>query len=96
MYALGMARKAAFGTFATIFLPERQNTSTMTAPICAHIRKLLEAMRDAMVDLLLVWICFCVRLADTLCNDTGIAFCVTSVLAVFALHSSRILEEIPA
>ncbi len=67
----------------------------MATPICTHIRELLEAMRNAMVDLLFVWIGFCVGLAYTLRDNAGIAFCVTSVLAILALHARRIFEKVP-
>lgn len=66
----------------------------MTTPICAHIRKLLETMGNAVIDLLLVGIGLRIRLTDTLGNNAGIALRVTSVLAIFALHTSRILEEL--
>lgn len=53
-------------------------------------------MRDPMIDLLLIWICLRVRLAYTLCDDFGVAFSVTCVFAVCALHASRVLEELSA
>lgn len=66
----------------------------MAAPICTHIGKLLETMRNAMVDLLFIWVCLCIGLADTFCNHACIALRVASVFAVFALHTRRVLEEI--
>lgn len=49
-----------------------------------------------MVDLFLVRIGLGVTFADTLGNDARITLCVASVLAVLALHASRVLEEVPA
>jgi hypothetical protein len=53
-------------------------------------------VRDAVVDLFFVRIGLGVALADTLCDHAGIALGVASVLAVLALHTCRVLEEIPA
>ena len=47
-----------------------------------------------MIDLLLVWIRFCIGFAYTLGNDAGIAFRMASVLAILALHSSRVFEKV--
>ncbi len=47
-----------------------------------------------MVDLFLVRIGLVVRLADALCDDFRVAFCVAGVLTVCALHSSRVLKEV--
>ena len=49
-----------------------------------------------MVDLLFVWVGFVIGLADTLGNDLGIAFLVTGIFAVGALHPGRILEKFSA
>jgi len=68
----------------------------VTTPICTHVGKLFETMRNAVIDLLLVWISLCVRLADTLRNHACIALRVASIFAVFALHTSRVLQEIAA
>lgn len=51
-------------------------------------------MRYSVIELLLVWICFCVRLADTLGDDFRITFLVTRILAIFTLHPSRVLQEV--
>lgn len=51
-------------------------------------------MRNAVIDLLFVRIGFRIALADTLGNDARIALVVAGILAVFALHTSRVLEEI--
>ena len=46
-----------------------------------------------MIDFLLIRISLGVGFANTFCNNTGIAFGVTSVFAVFALHTSRVFEK---
>lgn len=63
----------------------------MATPICTHIGEFLEAMRNAVVDLLLIRIRFCIRLAYALGDNTGIALCVASILAILALHACRII-----
>lgn len=66
----------------------------MAAPICRDIRISLETMRDAMVDLLFVRVRFVIRLADTFCHHFRIAFFMTSVFAICALHSSSVFQEV--
>ena len=68
----------------------------MATPICSHIRERLKSMRNPMIDLLLVGIRFSIRLADTLGHDLGIALLMASILAIFALHASGVLEKISA
>ena len=68
----------------------------MTTPVCTHVREFLETVRNAVVDLLLVRIRLCVRLADTLGDHARAALCVTSVFTVLALHTGGILEEFVA
>lgn len=82
--------------FPAILLSKRQNITAVTTPVRAHIRKLLETMRNTVIDLLLVRIRLCVGFADTLRDNTAVALSVTSVLAVLALHTCRILEKIAA
>src|SRR5690242_3295596 len=53
-------------------------------------------MGNAVVDLFLVRISLSITLADTLGNNAGVALVVTSVLAIFALHTRRVLKEISA
>jgi hypothetical protein len=48
------------------------------------------------IDLLFVRIRFRIALADTLGDDAGVALGVAGILAVFALHTRRILEEVSA
>lgn len=96
MYTLRVTSETAFGTFSTIFLTKGQNITTVTAPVGAHIREFLETMRDAMIDLFLVRVGLCIRLADTFGNDACVAFRVTSVFTIFTLHSRRVFEEFTA
>ena len=53
-------------------------------------------MRDAMVDLLFLRVRLSVTLADTFGDNAGVTLGVASVLAVLALHTGRVLEEISA
>jgi hypothetical protein len=50
----------------------------------------------AMVDLFFVWVGLVVGFADAFGDDLGIAFGVTSVLAISTLYTGRVLEEISA
>lgn len=68
----------------------------MATPICTHVREYFKAMRNPVVNLFLVWICFRVRLAYTLCDDLRVAFSVACIFAVRALHASRVLQELSA
>lgn len=81
-------------TFPAVLLPKRQDITAMATPICTHIGEFLEAMRNAVVDLLFVRVRFCIGFAYALRDNAGIAFCVTSVLAILALHACRIFEKI--
>lgn len=94
MHTLSMCREATLSTLPTVFLAQRQHVTTVTAPIGTDVRKLLESMRNPMIDLLLIWIGLCVRLADALCNDARITFRMAGVLAVLALHTRRIFEKL--
>lgn len=66
----------------------------MTTPICTNVGEIVEALRDTVIDFLFVWVCFVVGFADTFGDDFGVTFGVTRVLAVCALHSSRVFEEV--
>ena len=68
----------------------------MATPICTHIGKLFKTMRNTMVDLFLVRIRFCVRLADTFGNNICVALRVASVLAILALHTGGVFQEVTA
>lgn len=67
----------------------------MTTPIGSDVRKHLEAMWDPVVDLLFVRVCLRIGLTDTLGDDFRIAFLVTCVFAVCALHPRRVLQKFP-
>lgn len=47
-----------------------------------------------MIQFLLVGICLGVGFANALCHNLGVAFLVACVFAIFALHPSRILQEV--
>jgi hypothetical protein len=68
----------------------------MTAPISAHVGETFPTMRYPVVDFCLVRIRFSIGLSDTLSNNLGIAFLVTGELAIGALHTCCVLEEISA
>lgn len=91
-----MASETAFRAFPAILLAERQNVAAMTAPICCHIRVRKEPVRNSVVDLLLLRVRLSITLTDALGDDAGIAFGVAGVFAVFALHASRVLQEVTA
>lgn len=67
----------------------------MATPIRTQIRKDFESVRDPMIYLFLVRICLGIGFAYTLCDDFRVAFSVTCVLAVCALHTRRVFEEFP-
>jgi hypothetical protein len=66
----------------------------VTTPIRPYVRKVFEAVRNAMIDLFLILVGFVIRFANTLRDNFGIALRVTGVLAVCTLHSSRVFEEV--
>lgn len=68
----------------------------MAAPVGRDVGKSFETMRDTVVDLLLVGIGLVVGLADTLGDDLGITFAMTSIFAIGTLHAGSILQEIAA
>lgn len=80
----------------TVLTAKGKNVATMTTPIGAHIRKYLKPMGYPMVKLLLIRVGLRVRGTDTFGDDLGITFLVTSVFAVLALHTSRVLQKISA
>lgn len=73
---------------------QREHVTTVATPVGTHVVESIEAVRNAVVDLLLVGIGLGVRFADTLGDDLGKAVLVASVLAVRALHAGGVLEEI--
>lgn len=96
MSALLMGSEITLRTLSAVLFAKWQHVTAVAAPIGTNIGELLEAMRNAMVDLLLVWIGFCIRLTYTLRNHTGIALGVASILAVLALHAGGVFEEVTA
>lgn len=68
----------------------------MTAPIGPHVGEVLESVRNAMIELLLIGIGFRIRLADTFCDDFGVAFLMARILAILALHTGGIFEKFSA
>lgn len=54
----------------------------MAAPVCTHVRKILEPMGYAVVEFGFVRICFGVGLGDTLGDHLWIALLVAGVVAV--------------
>jgi hypothetical protein len=72
---------------------EWKNVTAVTAPIGTHVGKVFEAMRNAVVELGLVWVGFGIGLSDTLGDNLRITLLVTRVVAVGALHTGGILEE---
>lgn len=49
-----------------------------------------------MIELGFVWVCFGVRLRNTLSDHSRVALLVTRVIAVGALHTSRVFEKVAA
>ena len=68
----------------------------MTAPVGSHIAEALKAMWYPVVQLLFIWIRFRIGFTDTFCDNLGVTFFMTRILAIFALHTRRILEKVPA
>lgn len=81
---------------STILLSKRQHVTTVATPVGANIGELLETMRNAMIDLLLIRISLRIGFTDTLRNHARVTFRVAGVLAVLALHTGRVLEEVAA
>lgn len=68
----------------------------MAAPVGRKVGKPFEAMRNTVVDLLLVGIGFVVGLADTFGDNLRVALLVACILAVGTLHTRSILEKFSA
>lgn len=49
-----------------------------------------------MIKLLFIWVGFRIRFADTFCDYLGVAFFVTRIFAILALHTSRVFEKFSA
>ena len=67
----------------------------MATPVRPNVGEVFKAVRNAMVDLFLILVCLIIRLADTFCDNFGIALCMTSIFAVCTLHAGRVFEEVP-
>jgi hypothetical protein len=66
----------------------------MTAPISAHVGKVLKSMGDTMVEFSLIGVGFGVRLRDTFGDHLRITLFMASVVAVRTLHTGSVLEEL--
>ena len=56
MGVIGVTCKLALGTSLNILATKREKVATVTAPIRANVRKILKAMRYAVIDPLFFWI----------------------------------------
>lgn len=54
--AVVVAGRTALGTLASLLSSKRQHVTTVATPVGSHIGEGLEAMRNTVVDLLLVWV----------------------------------------
>jgi hypothetical protein len=68
----------------------------VATPICRNIREVLETVRYTMINLLFVRICLVVGFADALRENFWITIAMTSVFAVFTLHTRAVFEEFAA
>jgi hypothetical protein len=83
-------------TLACVLLSYWQHVTTMTAPVGANIRSTLEAMRNTMVDFLLLGVGFRIRFRYAFSDDLLVTFLMASVLAIRTLVSGGILQEVTA
>ena len=67
----------------------------MTAPIGAHVGKILKPVWDAMVELFLIRVGFRIRFADTFGNDLGVALFMARIFTIFALHAGGVFQKLP-
>lgn len=93
MNAVSVASEATFITLLSLLPTKRKNVTAVTAPIGTHVGKVLETMWNSVVELCLVGIGLGVGLGDALCDDFGIAFLVTGIVAVGTLHACSILKK---
>lgn len=68
----------------------------MTAPIRRDIGEVLKTMRDAVINFFFIGISLVIGFTDTLRDDFRIALAMASIFAILTLHTSSILEELPA
>lgn len=66
----------------------------MATPIGRDVGEILETMRDAVINFLLVGISLVVGFADTFRDHFGITLSMASVLAILTLHAGSIFQEI--
>jgi hypothetical protein len=77
-----VTREVAFCTLLCLLSTKWKDVTTVTAPIGTHVGEILESMRNAMVELGLVWIGFGVGLRDTFGDHFRITLLVASVVTV--------------
>ena len=94
---MGIRTGANFAhTFTPLALPTQwQHVATVTAPIGTHITKCFKAVRNSVVDLRFIGIVLCIGLGDAFRDHKWIALLMAKVMAVRALHASRVFEELP-
>lgn len=68
----------------------------MAAPIGPHIGEIFESVWDTMIKLLLIWVGFRIRFADTFCDYLGVAFFVACIFAILTLHTGGVFEKFSA
>lgn len=96
MLALFHRRLENVLTFALFALvpTERKKITTVTAPVGAHDRGVLETVGNAVVEFCFVRICFRIGLGDALGNNLGVTLLVASISAIRTLHTRSIFEEV--
>jgi hypothetical protein len=67
----------------------------VATPVRGDVGEVFESMRNAMVDFFFVRIGLVIGFADTFGDDLWITLAMARVFAIGALHTSRILQEIP-
>jgi len=92
--AVSVTGETTFIALLGLFPTKWQDVTAVTAPVGTHVGKVFEAVRNAVIELGLVWVGFGVGLSDALGNNLGVALLVTRVVAVRALHTGGILKEL--
>ena len=96
MHASSVASKIALCALLSLLSAQGKDITAVAAPVGSHVGKVDEAMGNAMVQFGLVRIGLGVGLRDALGHNLRIAFLVARVLAVRALHTGSVLEELSA
>lgn len=96
MHTLCVTRRTTFRALPALLLAKRKDVTAVATPVGSHVGEWFEAVGDAVVELGLVRIRFCVGLGDTLGDHLLVALLVARVLAVRALHTGSVLEEVAA